>query len=554
MPNSESALLRLQFEYPTALRLAGILVLMAVLYFFAYGFFGIGGNDHGVIQALSWRIYNGERMYLDFLHIRPPLSPYLHSLAFWLLPEGSQLLLERLWFYLLMSASVWFSTMSLSLHFDFRKIGIAPEVFGLMAFVLSVHNYPPMPVDTVDSIFFASAGMFALAAGGRMRYHILGLWLLLAAALCRQSFYLMPIVGMVYLLQGQSFKVWSRTIVAGFFPLIVGATLVVLLAPGATQAFFEQTMGNTRLRDLVELGVKPYVKPMMFIFLPMVIIWRINALYLWRNFPAAIYWLIFFFVLGMHVVKGWTKEVYVPPSFGFSQGFFILALAVSIKGFWVQPKGNLLQLSFLLIGWFAGLSWEYASPMLFFAPILFGLVYGLYEELNFRAPQFFYGFVCILLIWVFALLNQYPSDEVYLEDMKYHAGEIYPRLEGIQTGEPMYNRLEEYKELTQQYGERLHVFPEFPQAHLLNNTRNPLPLEAELQIIRWRPAMKQRMEQALQSDVDFILLESGKGVDTTYYGYPWSQHIRTRWHKVEQRDFFTVYQNPASAALLPPKE
>jgi hypothetical protein len=327
-------------------------------------------------------------------------------------------------------------------------------------------------------------------------------------------------------------------------PLAIGLSLLVLFHQDWLEAFFLQTINNTRLSDLVDLGLQPYVEPMLFVALPLIIIWRMQVLYALRYFPATIYWLIFFGLLLAHVVKGWTQEAYVPPSFGFSHGFFVLAVAIAIKGLWINTRGSMVLLALLLIAWFSGLTWEYANPMLFFTPILFTMIYGLYEELDFRAPQYLYGVLCIILIWMFALLNQYPSEEVYLADMKYRVAEVFPRLQGIKTGKPMYNRLKEFKGLAQKYGPRYEVFPEFPQAHLLMGDFNPLPLDSEMPVIRWSQALRQRMQTALNEEVSYIFLETGPGTDTTYYEFPLSQYIHQQWPLVESGQYFEVRCNP----------
>ncbi len=527
----------------TRIRLAGLLALMAVLYFLAYGFFGIGGNEHGVIQALAWRIYNGQSPYLDFILIRPPLSPYLHVATFWL-PESMQMVTERLMFYLVMAGSVWFAILSLGLFFDFRKISLSPELFGIMAFVLSVHNYPPMPVDTVDALFFASAGVYYAASARRMRGQVVGVWLMVAAALCRQSFYLMPLVGLALLMERLTWRAWFRTVAVSLAPVVLALCTLMVLQQGWLDAFLLQTINNTRIRDLFDLGVQPYVKPMLWIALPLVIVWRMQVLYSLRYFPATIFWLFFFGILLAQVIRAWTQGAYVPPSFGFSQGFFVLGVAISIKGLWINIRGNMVLLSLLLVAWFSGLTWEYANPMLFFTPILFAMAYGLYEELDFRAPQYLYGILCIILIWMFALLNQYPSDDGYLEKMTFRAEDVFPKLDGIKTGKSTYERLKEFKRLEEKYGPYYSVFPEFPQAHLFLGKMNPLPLDSEMPIIRWSPPLKARMQQALKEKVSYIFLETGQGIDTTYYEFPLSRAIRDQWPMVERGSYFEVRCNP----------
>ena len=110
-------------------RLRLICLILPIFYFLAFGLFGFSDTDQGFIQALSWRVINGEIPYLDFIYVRPPLSIYIHTLPFLIFPDHLVILAERFLFYLFMALSVFWTTRSLDLHFEFKEIGISVELF-----------------------------------------------------------------------------------------------------------------------------------------------------------------------------------------------------------------------------------------------------------------------------------------------------------------------------------------------------------------------------------------------------------------------------------------
>ncbi|MEO0473955.1 MAG: hypothetical protein AAF206_30375 [Bacteroidota bacterium] len=408
-------------------KVAAICFLMPVLYVLAYGLHGLCDTDQGFLTALSWRIYNGETPYLDFIYVRPPVSLYLHTLVMWLFPLHRVLLMERALFFLLMGGSVYFSTRMLQSAFDFRRMGLSPWLFALMAYVLSVHNFAPMAWHTVDGIFLASWGLHRLVLGKKWWAHALGMILLLLAALSKQAFYPMPLVGVVLLGIIQGRHALMRPLLGASMVLIGSIALIWILEPIFLREMWIQITGVTSLADFAEVAIVRYAKPFLLIVLPLIIVWRALSVYTWRLLPAAVFWLSFFGLLGLWVYEAFSTQAYVGPSYGFARAFFLLSVGISLKGFWLNARAFGLLLAMLALSWCAGISWGYATPMLYFSPILFGFIYGLYEELDFEIPRYFYGMVTILLVWIFAALYQFPYRDAPKTEMDCRMSLIFER-------------------------------------------------------------------------------------------------------------------------------
>lgn len=525
-------------------RLLGMAILLSVLYFLAYGFHGLCDTDQGFIPALAYRIVSGEIPYLDFLYVRPPLSLYVHALVQYILPDSMEMLGERFLFYLFMSLSVFWTIRGLQHFFDFRTIGISPELFLVMSFVCSVHNFAPMAWHTVDGIFFCSLGVYLIARKQTVFLHTLALICFAAAALCKQAFYPMLFFGPALLfLQFGARYAWKPTaIFAGV--LGIGIAIIAALFPLYFQAFLEQTSGQSHISDFIEVAIIRYAKPFLVIVLPLLIVWRAHAVYSWRYLPAGIFGFAFAGLLGMHVYQALSLEVSVPPSFGFAQAFWLIGVGLGVKSFWLNRAAFSFLLTLFAIGWCAGISWGYANPMLYFTPILFAFIYGLNDELELSVPRYFYGIACILLLWVFAFLYQYPYREEQRDKLVAKPGMQVEKLSGIRTGEIFKAKLYELKDFFHEYpNQKIAVLPGYPMAHYLFDRKNPLPIDwahnAEMDYENRESSLK----QILEKDVDIVLLEIGKEkkfIEEERYGSLLSGYVSDNWEEVERKLYFRV--------------
>lgn len=528
-------------------------LLLGLLYFYLYGRHGFGDTDQGFLQALGWRIQLGQLPYRDFIYVRPPLSPYLHSL---LASMDWGMWLERLLFYVMMAFSSLFATLSLQRFFSFRAVGISPLVFMVMAFVLSVHNYPPMPWHTVDGIFFGSLGIWLVArAGGDLLAAYLGLLAMVAAALTKQAFYPMLLVGPALLLllhPGKSSQ-WALALyVSTLGLLLVGAWV---FAGTWLEAFWRQTTGVTNWDDLWAVGVVKYGKAALFLVLPLLGVWWLQSTYSLRGWvkyaPMVLFWLFFFGMLGLHVFRSLQQQAFVPPSFGFGQAMFLLALGGAVRASWIRDRGSFLLLGMLALAWCSGISWGYATPMLFFSPMLFGFIHGVKEELEFRAPRYFYGLVCFLLFWTYAMLYQFPYREAPRDQITYELASIFPRYAGMYGGKEIYQKSLELKLLHQRHGSAYTVLPAFPLAHCLTETVPVLPVDwahnAEMVFDQNRSWLLRDLRQ--KAELVFIQRDRmNEFQDQSRYGSTLGQHVLQHWQPVDSTTYFTVFRAHASPA------
>jgi hypothetical protein len=139
------------------------LSLVAVIGLAAYCLpFGHHPTDDGWILAFAWRVFHGEVPHRDFIYVRPPLSPVLHSIWF-LLPVDWQFWAARLSYHIWMGlifllppiAVAWKSRMSRWQVFVLFSI-------SCLGWLYSLHRFPSMPWYTVDALLFSAFGLAAL--------------------------------------------------------------------------------------------------------------------------------------------------------------------------------------------------------------------------------------------------------------------------------------------------------------------------------------------------------------------------------------------------------
>ena len=500
----------------------------------------------GLYKAYLGELSQGEVPYLDFIYVRPPLSLYVHSLPlFFPMP----VLFERLLFYLSFALIVSLSTRSLQAYFDFQPIGISPAIFAGIAFACSVHNFPPMPWHTVDGLIFASAGVYLISRKDGFFPSYLALMFFLLSALCKQSFYPLIVLGPVALFLLKDREMAKKSTVAFTASIFLLFGSFRLGFPEWTLAMIRQTTGATSIKDLLEIGVYEYGKPLLLVFPLGFAIRRLQRdlilPYNWKYLPGSIYWFLFFGMLGLHVWKAVSDQTYIGPSFGFGEVFFLVAVGIGIRGTWINTKAYGMLLFMLVISWCAALSWGYTSPILYFTPVMFAFFLMLYEDLEFRVPRYFYGLVLVLLLWVFSVLYQFPYRTVPRSQLTEHVGDIFPALKGIQVGDPMYRKCVELDSFSTQYGKEIAILPSFPSAHLLLDANNPIGTDwahnAEVNGTKFRD----QLIYVLESEQPYVFLEKDKLDelnDESRYGSWLSRYVYENWDQVEEGEFFIVYK------------
>ncbi|MCB9234155.1 MAG: hypothetical protein H6581_21040 [Bacteroidia bacterium] len=527
---------------------------LPLLYFFLFGRSGWSDTDQGFIQGLSWRVICGQISYRDFFYVRPPLSLYLHSLELRLLPENHAILLSRLNCYLMMAASVLFFSLSLKKVLSKEENMWNWPLFASLGFVISVHNYPPMPWHTVDGIFFASLGFFLLISFPNWKGMVPGMAALFLAALCKQPFYLAPVLGCVLMALQPDFRVIRLVPPLVTLLLCVGIFLGSLYSldsrlPGL---FLAQTSGSTSLQDLFAAGISPYFVPFLLICALLFTRWI-----LLRWFPRQkwmgqlLQWSPgFYFALALTILmyRAYKTEAFQAPGLGYSQLLLLASVFWGTHFFREKREAATLILALTGISWAAGISWGYPFPIMAATPLLAGsLMFArvLYPE---NLPRFTLHLALGFCILVSFYLYQFPYRDYPRAECVYNLGDHFPKLSGIKTGPFFYAKYGNLAEELSKLGQKTWmVMPAMPLAHYLHG-QSPPPIadwvhNAEINWDKNRAEITRRLDQ----EVETVFLELDKLDEAEKggkYGAKLARYVKENWKSAYKTPYFEVYQNP----------
>ncbi len=475
-----------------------------MLSFAVTGFSGYHPTDDGLIYAWSWRIFNGEIPYRDFIYIRTPLTLYLHTAWLWL-PDGWQLQTGRLVYYLEMVGVVAFplvwAVRTGRLRTDVRSIGLV--TIGL-AFALN--NFLPMPWYTVDGLLFGSAALMALLYSRTSGPSRSALWWRAAAsaaavlaALCKQNFSVLPLfLGAFALVEFAGSRAPRRwpLLLASVLPgaAIVAGSIAWLAAVGALAHATSQLTTTVPPGEPLFSAVTVYVRFPVIVAIAVlvpagfVLTWSGHtrppahgAYALVRRIAVPVV------LLGLVLVElallaleatGWGTYRLGHPVFwglvGIAGALTVLRCRRAIG----DAETPMLHWGILALAWAASISGGYASPILGLAPMGLLLAQALPpERIRWERPLVGASAAVVLALHLILTL-QYPYRERPRVEQTANLGDLYPRFGRLLTNQANYDRFAELKRMTNELaiarGRTYAVIPTFALIHFLSGTRNPV--------------------------------------------------------------------------------
>ena len=469
-------------------------ILIAVLYFVVYGRYGFSDTDDGFVTGFAWRIFNGATVYRDFIYVRTPLTPLIHAFVMKVLPLNDYIISERALFYITVLVYSYLATAALQGIFQdddsLRKDG---WIYTSAFFVFSIHNFPPCAWYTVDGVFFSVAGAYFLmrrkaslpsaAAAGA---------LLVASALTKQSFYLMPLIGLAYLciVRRRMRDLVAYLTTCSALVLVFALTLKHL---GVLAEFLYQTHVETHVKDAIYAGVNVYLsKGAKYLGYCLIVIVcarlvvpmlpdRLRFLSVLKQ-PAAVFLGIFFAENMLFVASNiyYSNVAWIPQmELGYAQALFWVAAYFAISEMREDRDRGVSFFVLLMVAWSASISWGYRTPLLFSAPLVFGGVRVAWRlgDWNISSRKVA-SLVLVGGIVTFGICNLFPYRDLdgRLRDQR-DLGDLTPRLSGIIAGDKTFAKLTEFLNLQRKYGDRFITLSAFTTSHFITGTINPAPAD-----------------------------------------------------------------------------
>ncbi len=490
----------------------------------------LGDTDQGYIQGLAWRVFRGETIYVDFDYVRPPFSPWFHSIWFQLFGLSGGLVAGRIFMVLQLAIAGWCQLDMLGQGRSMKKKN-GVWLF-LVVFFLSLHNFPAMPWHSIDGVFWGSVGLWLLSRHSR---GVFSGWLLIGfAVLTKQSFYLLPILAILWLILDTS-KPHKKSLSQLGIMLIL-AIPAVYISWGFWVEMLSWTSGASSIQELIQVGVIGYVLPLI----PAVGI-IVTKEWLMRYGPREVVsWLypaIVAGLAGIWLLKMVLTQESTPPPFRLAHILFWIAVWEAGKLVIKKEPEGFVWMLLLGLGWCASLSWGYQTPILVAAPLLWILKDREYSSsLRFALP-----IVPLCLITIGGFF--YPYREIQdVSPTSDRLIEAYPALQFIHPGPEIQAELIELDSLRNVYPGSFTILPNWPQIHVLTKTDNPLRID-------WAHNAEGRFETNLDdylpglSSCDVIFVDKDnidKAEQEGKYGSLLLKEVLSAWEVVADGEEFMV--------------
>lgn len=537
IPKTETAITSVAEQWPQ-----WVFFLLPIFYISMYAPYGAESNDTGFILGYAWQIITGSQLYSDIIYIRPPTSPVFHTLAFAIF--DAPIFVSRAIFFLQIFAYSW-ATISLTKNLFPNK----PIVYllGCLGFVFSAHNFPPMAWHTVDGIFFSIMGIFILSHTAKVSspLNIITAACLALAFLSKQSFYLIPPAVIIYLLAIG--KRQQAIAITTYLTVLLGTFILYLQTNNLTDAYLQQTSGQTSFFDLLNIGFVEYARDIYhgYYLIPFIPLLFLKQPSLTKEIKFSLCTII---LTAFIFLKYFIKDVYCTPDVPLD--FAFIASSIYCAWLFLTQRNNSIYLLILLhfVAWSASISWGYKSTALYATPafLMLGMAYLSHIKNISPINSLSFFLTLTLAISVFHFAYRYPYNLEYKaerQNMTKDLSEIFPRFKFIKGDEYTYNLYKEFKTLTETYGNNFTVLPSLTLAHLLVGNKNPIGSDwlMNAEINDQTDLLIHRLEQ--NNIIVFYLKKTEPRPDTEgKYGSLVTLHIINNWEKIAEYQFFDVYK------------
>lgn len=511
--------------------------MVLLFYVFCYGPFGIEEGDMGSIFGISWSMYSGYFPHRDFVYIKPAFSPFFHSLPLYI-SEDYAYLINRYFYFIQVFTYSYLATV---IAFNCLKLSKKYLFFiATIGAIVSVHNYPPMPWNTVDGIFFSVAGLYFIIKNKEKWWSIsIGALFLFLGALCKQSFYFFPIIIAFFLIYHKQIRSFIILAISGIlFTLLY---LLLFWWQGALEPFINQMFSFTTGSSLIDTGIKSYYLAVKLNIL--VSILAILGLWLFKKYLKGH---IAYLIANILVVAIFLFLYYKNQSLYYSAKYGIIHLLWlfgSLYAFFKSFKDKKYTILIVLfsLAWCASISNGYNTPIDFSTPTIIILALIFVGE-SLLIKQWSALIIVTLYIGVFFYGYQYPYRERHRSELNYNLGEIFRRLRGIHTNKDRYDKFNELKEFSSRYN-NFTILPSMTLGHYITDTTNPIGVDW---VFNHHLADQLKDYKQMLNDKDLtIFVENFENhIDNYEENSLLTMYVVKNWELIEKKNHFRVYKKP----------
>jgi hypothetical protein len=515
---------------------------------------GFAPVDDGFTLAYSRRILEGQVPHLDFIIIRPFVSPLIHT-PFVLFGGDYTFWVSRFFVWFQFACISWAWVCVINRAFD-EPFDNATKIFvALVSFAASVHYFVLTAWHTTDGLFLVSIGVWMLVTRKHTGWRIVGYLLIATAYLCKQSFLFMAPFSILLLGDWREKKYWLT------ITLPAAGYCACLLATGS---FSEAAIQLTSQSGILSTGVGGYLNYGILLgvlagYCSMFLL-SSGAIPLLRAERVARYIgaSLLVVVPAVFIAIGLYRGSLATVSFGIVGIVLGVLLYRVLSGTTRGGDKTPVVLIALLLAWSASLSVGYNFPALLLGPlfaILVAFVYSARESLGPRFLQTALVIAGVAILVGFGVARPYyiyreqPSSEL-TESL----GEVLPGGRLIYTNPNTYEFLVDLNDAADAVSANNRTYaiiPDVPGWWVQSQQTNPLlvdwpqPVELGNQYLIDRvtsdlAAKRGEVTVIVQKMHAFYLADGFVPLDEDQYAVV--RYIRANFEKTSETEFFELYE------------
>lgn len=531
-----------------------ILFLIISFYCLILSQYGMETWDTGYMSSFAWRIVNGQHVYEDFIYKFPPVTIYAHAFFMKILPETGQFFYFRIIAYLSFLLQVYFFVSGTYLIYNIKKV----NKWGLiiLCFSISWLNFPPYPWPTTDGLLYASIAFWIVAKNTKVNFAQLFLiaFFSLLSALSKQSFYLIPLLILVWIYLRYNLKASLYYIIS--LSILIGIFVLLICQITTWQNFKQQLNGTLDLRDLYIVGFHHYVFMQFKFFVALTIIISASLLIYLKKTNQKIGQLtphlkniaIAFLLVAIFLFL--INKFFAASFLAFDATVIALLYSYFEKKKTISYLFPLVVL--IAISWSVSISLGYQTTLLFATGIILTFITLFENEVSINPKK--YILIGLPLCLVAFASNKNPYHEDSILELNYSLESISPKLKYIKTKKETFEKHLELKQLIKKYGENYIVAPSMPMANYLFNTQSQLPgdwlLDHEID------GQNERFIKICSNKKNYIFIEKSfvTGEDfkeSTIKASTTAWYIYKKFNKIDATKYFIVYNSIKTNEKLP---
>lgn len=519
----------------------------------SFSWIGYNPTDDGFTLAYSRRLLDGQIPHLEFIILRPYLSPVLHMLWVWAAGESMYWWSRAfVWFQWASMAWLWTMTINRMAGRPFRMIDCV--LVSLIGLVFSANIWAVMAWHTIDGLWLATLGVALICGRSRRQLRFLGYLLLGTAYLCKQSFLLSaPLVLLIHR-DWRDFRLWLGAALPGI------AYVVYLALTGALWDAYLQLTAYSSLANVLDANARGLTMYIFFGYLAFRLVEGTPAIAGLTNHPRLAAG------AGAGLVAGVAALDIITPAFTYGDistaSYTLVALLLGGALYFVLEarRGNpflQLILMVLVLAWSVTVSVGAKTPALMAGAMVGVLLAGILPAVC-RPP---WRTVVLLILAGLAVAGLYSIRyrKVYMDQpaaqLTYALDGVFPGARGIKTNPNTYAFLADLQQAVaqaRQYPDPYAILPDIPGYWARAAQRNPLPIDWAKDTELPDSFLLQRLTDAIDAQrphltvivqkVQAFPLRDGFKKLGSSDKFAAARHVRQQFKKCGETKYFELYR------------